>query len=497
MTKIRVFLKGVRVVAVVCSQWGDSGKGKVIDVLAEWAEINARGTGGDNAGHTIVINGQTYVVHLIPSGILRPGVINVIGSGVVVNPRVLLEEIALLTGQGVSVAGLRLAHNAKLLLPHHIMLDLARESCPGKIGTTGRGIGPAYEDHCGRRGLTITDMLNPDVFVSKLRHSLEAARRILGSYDLEVLKAIAQIPRLSSGAFWDEKNFLNLDAVVEAYQGFGQELKGVITDTDTLMRQSLGQKNILLEGAQGTLLSVDYGSYPFVTSSDASVHGLAKGVGLNAAAVDLTLNVVKAFYMTRVGEGPFPTELGGQRSAEWCANGSRDKERQTYPALDWGDCTDDFQLGVKVRQQGGEYGATTGRPRRTGWLDLPLLRYSSAVAGRHGQHVVLTKLDVLTDCSLIKICTNYRYVGPPYHLGQRLLTTGMRLSAAIPDTTVLAHCQPVYQDFPGWTADISHATSRAELPERLKTLIAFVEQKTGVTADALSVGPDREQFIIK
>ena len=489
-------LKNVKTLAVVCTQWGDTGKGKLVDYFGEWADVIARGTGGDNAGHTIVFNGSSHVFHLVPSGILHADKLNIIGNGVVVNPRVLLDELAILAGQGIPYDNLKIALNAKLVLPQHIVLDRIRESGPNKIGTTGRGIGPAYEDHYRRTGLVVNDLLNPDIFAAKLRWNLEEKVRLLRGYDRQLFKDIMSQPFLGYGLFHKNGDELfSVNSIIRYYLEYGEKLSGMIDNTDAMVRGFLGNKRILLEGAQGNLLSVDFGSYPFVTSSDCSIQGLAKGVGLTAKDVDLTIGIVKAFYMTRVGEGPFPTEMGAGGSAVWCAHNNREAEEKRYPTVSLDPTGDEFLFGIAVRRAGAEYGATTGRPRRVGWLDIPLLRYSSQIAGVHGKTVALTKLDVLDRCPVIKVCVGYRYNGPDCHVGQLTLRNGDTLKTAIPNDEVLRHCRPVYAEFPGWMTDISAARTRGELPPKLLELIEFVEMEAGVKTILLSVGADREQTI--
>jgi adenylosuccinate synthase len=498
-------LENVSTLAVICTQWGDTGKGKLVDYFGQWADVIARGTGGANAGHTISLGGKEYVFHLVPSGILHAGKLNIIGNGVVLDPRVMIEELDILTSEGISYDNLRIAYNAKLVLPQHLVIDRVRESGSGKIGTTGRGIGPAYEDHYRRIGLTVNDLLNRDAFAAKFRKNLAVHLPFIrGSGNWDHVHQILKHPHLGGGQYSDSVKVFNTEAIIEQYLAYGKRLAAMIDDTDTTLRELAGKKRVLLEGAQGNLLSVDFGTYPFVTSSDCSVQGLAKGVGLTAGSVDRTIGIAKAFYMTRVGEGPFPTEMGGVRSAEWCGTKgiTRDIERKKFPSVsikvksasDPAD-GDEFELGIAIRKAGDEYGATTGRPRRTGWLDLSLLRYSSQIAGKHGKEVALTKLDVLNQCSLIKVCVGYTYTGPDYRVGSLGLKYGDIIRTAIPSDDVLRYCRPVYQEFPGWMSDICQAKTRQSLPKELAKIIAFVEQEAGVTASLLSVGPDREQTI--
>ena len=456
-------LNDVKTLAIVCNQFGDTGKGKFVDFFADWADIIARGTGGANAGHTINIKDKKYVFHLVPSGITHDSAkkFNIIGSGVVFDPKIFLDEIHMLETEKLTYNYLLVSLNAKLVLPQHIARDNANESGTGtRIGTTGRGIGPAYTDFTARRGLIVNDLLNKDIFTKKLRHNLEEHIAVLRNKDPEVVKEI--ISKINNGIFYSEKSLLDQDAIIEKYAEYGQIIKYMIDDTDKLMQYSLGKKHILLEGAQGILLSLDYGNYPFVTSSDASVRGLAKGTGLSERDVDLTLGIVKAFYMTRVGEGPFPTEFRGT-------------------------------LGDYVRAVGNEFGATTGRPRRVGWLDLPLLRYAKTI---NGKNIILTKLDVLDDCSTINICKGYEYIGEPYNYGGVKIRSGAILSTAILASEFLEKCRPIYRTFPGWNCDITGISDYDMLPVELRNIIEYIEIAADVRTRIISVGPERNQTII-
>lgn len=485
-------------VAVVDTQWGDTGKGKMVDLLAAWADIIARGTGGANAGHTVVVGDNTYTLHLIPSGILRDkdGVINIIGNGVAVDPRIVIEELDLLASLDLTTDNLLIARNAHLVLPQHLVMDRVAEvlAAGDKIGTTGRGIGPLYTDHAARTGLMVMDMLNPALFREKLVHNLAPKLRFLRQLDASVLKELLHHEHLESGRFWDEKDLLNVDAVVEAYEEFAIRLRPHIADTDTLLRESLGKKKVLLEGAQGVLLSVDHGFRPYVTSSDASIAGLAKGVGIHEGDIDRTLSIVKAFYMTRVGEGAFPTELGGALSAKWCGNSTTTKtvELERYPEANV-NSADDLEQGIGMRLAGAEYGATTARPRRTGWLDLPLLRYAMMYSSKE---LILTKLDVLDECKSIKICTTYTYTGPDYDLGDRVLKSGDTLSVAIADEFILGHCEPVYAEFPGWVSETGSLRTATDLPKEMEAMITFLEEETGAKVVIASIGSDRAATMV-
>lgn len=492
-------LNGVSTLAVVCTQWGDTGKGKFVDLFAEWADVIARGTGGANAGHTIHLGRRTYVLHLVPSGILHDGdgKVNIIGGGVAFDPRIFSEELAILKQEGVSFNNLFVAHNARLVLPQHLLMDRLRESSAGdgKIGTTGRGIGPTYVDHYARVGLIVNDLLNIDCFTRKLRRNIVEKRKLFAQADPELIREILQHEHLEHGAFYSVSEFLDVDAIIERYRQYGAALSEMrmIRDTDQLINDAIGRKKLLLEGAQGNLLSIDYGTYPYVTSSDCSVQGLARGVGILERHVDLALGIVKAFYMTRVGEGPFPTELGGEMSDQWCNRPemTEDAEREQYPDASV-NSEDSFIRGIGIRRAGNEYGSTTKRPRRTGWLDLPLTRYSKRYTGRR---IILTKLDVLDECRAIKICNSYRYDGPGYTIGRRLLSRGDTLHTAIPEFEVMRHSTPQYDTFEGWCVKTSEMRTFAELPAKLKKLIAYVAREADLDITTLSVGPDRQQTI--
>jgi adenylosuccinate synthase len=496
--KLEEFLKGKQIIAVVCNQWGDSGKGKLVDFLSEWADVVVRGTGGGNAGHTVVLGDKTYIFHLIPCGITRDadGKLNVIGNGVAFEPRAACEELDFLDKHQMTYNNLRIAYNAKLVLPQHLVLDRLGEylSGKGKIGTTGRGIGPVYSDHVSRVGLTVNDMLNRGSFESKLEKNLRDKLTFLKQADIKVLRGIMQHDHLERGIFFDQKDIFDIDAIVERYMEYGERLKRFIDDVDGIVREARKEgKKILLEGAQGHLLSIDYGSYPYVTSSDCSIPGLAKGSGLSERDVDFVLGVVKAPYMTRVGGGPFPTELGGKKSEEWCDSHKKEDEEREYPDASVNE-SDEFRQGVAIRRVGGEYGATTGRPRRTGWLDLPLLRYSVQVNGRD---IALTKLQILDGADRIKICDAYIYSGDDYQFGNRTIRKGDKLDVAIPDAGVLRNCTPVYREFPGWKTPTADIKEYDALPRKLRDVVEFIEQSAGVRARILSMGPDREQTILR
>lgn len=411
---------------VVGAQWGDEGKGKIVDLLSERADIVARYQGGANAGHTIVHGDTRYVLHLIPSGILHPEVHCVIGNGVVIDPTALLDEIRMLEGMGVNITGrLHISHKAHLIMPYHKMLDEARERQAG-IGTTGRGIGPSYIDKAQRIGIRIVDLLDRKTLADKLRLNLAEKSTIL-----EALYAAEP---------------LDVDRLVEAYLDFDNSIDPYITDTTQLLHTALGEgRRILAEGAQGALLDLDHGTYPFVTSSNPTSGGACTGLGIPPTAITDILGVVKA-YSTRVGNGPFPTEL-----------------------------TD--ATGELLRAEGHEFGATTGRSRRCGWLDLPALRYSIMVNGIN--EIALTKLDVLGVLPELKLCTGYRVDGKP-------------VKHFPADVATLERVTCDYVTLPGWQSDISGVSSFEELPEAARTYISTVEEHLGVPITWVSTSPERD-----
>ncbi|MDP1694070.1 MAG: adenylosuccinate synthase [Candidatus Woesearchaeota archaeon] len=497
---LETLVEGKKTIALPCAQWGDTGKGKFVDFFAEeWADIVIRGTGGANAGHTIRFGDKEIVLHLIPSGILHDRTVtNIIGNGVVLDPWETLHEIQRLHDAGYSTDNLMISHNAKLVLPQHILLDRLEEAVAGKekLGTTGRGIGKAYEDVPARIALTVNDLLNPDILHKKLKRNLERRARVLQTYDPALVKAILSDPEVSSfrnGSFFNAEAGLSLDALMAFYTEYGVQLKEHVRDTQKYVREHVGRKKILLEGAQGTLLSVDYGTIPFVTSSDCSIEGLAKGAGVNRSEVDLVLSIVKAPYMTRVGEGPFPTELGGTESAKHCNASRREQEQREYHGVSVNDA-DPLRQGIAIRREGNEFGATTSRPRRVGWLDLPLLRYAAQI---NGPDIIVTKPDVLRGCNTINICDAYRYDGPNMYVGETELKKGQVLFTAIPAAEVLQHCTPLYDQLPGWHEDLREARAYHELPRNFRAIMNYIEGRAGVHIRIISFGPERTQTIIR
>lgn len=495
--ELNEFLKDKKTIAIVCNQWGDTGKGKFVDYFAKWADIIARGTGGANAGHTIILNEKKYVFHLVPSGILydSEGKINVVGQGVAFDPRAFIEELNILDKEGMSYNNLKISLNAKLVLPCHILFDRLKEAMSSqKIGTTGRGIGPIYVDHYDRKGLTVNDLLNKSLFERKLKKNLDDKIKILQNYDKQIIKDIMMHPHLEDGIFYNEETILDYKKIVEYYtEVYAARLRTYICDAEEFIRENCHKKKILLEGAQGLLLSVHHGSYPYVTSSDTTIAGLVKGVGLGERDIDLTLGIAKAFYMTRVGQGPFPTEMGGELSDKHCSSNTKYTEKVLYPNASL-DSEDELQLGIAIRYIGQEYGATTGRPRRTGWLDLPLLKRAVIT---NGPDLILTKVDVLNDAKKIKLCTAYEYTGEDYFYGDKLIKAGDKLTTAIVDSNVLAKCKPVYTEFPGWKSEIKHIKEYQDLPQNLKNIVEYIEKECKVNVRIISVGPERDETIIK
>ncbi len=417
---------------IVGAQWGDEGKGKVVDLLAEQAAAVIRFQGGNNAGHTIVRGEEVFKFHLIPSGILYPGKYCVIGNGVVVDPRVLTGEIDGLRRQGVDLQGLRISANAHLIMPYHLLLDEAGEARLGKreIGTTKRGIGPCYADKAARLGIRVQDILDEQILKQKITVALEPKRQTLREYEKD--------PRL------------DLHQMIEDYMALGDRLAPFIADTPPIAWKALDDGQLVVfEGAQGTLLDIDHGTYPFVTSSNTVAGAACSGSGVGPKAIDEVWGVAKA-YSTRVGAGPFPTELHDE-------------------------------LGDRIREAGREVGTTTGRPRRCGWLDLVALRYAVRVNSLTG--LVVTKLDVLTGIDPIRVAM--RYTGPegaafedfPYH------------------QSVLHKAQGDYVELPGWEEDITGARSLEDLPANARAYLRFIEDQLGVPVVTIGVGPARDEII--
>ncbi len=414
---------------IVGAQWGDEGKGKVIDIYAQKADIVVRYQGGNNAGHTVVIDKDSFVLHLIPSGILHKGKLCVIGNGVVVDPKALLEEINILESKGIKIGKrLLISRDAHVIFPYHRRLDELRESRKKKkIGTTKRGIGPCYADKVARLGIRFVDLLNDKVFKDKLNENLEEKNPIFSKiYNVE-------------GYSFDE--------LYKEYSGYAEKIKKYVCNTTVFLNDAVGKKKrVLFEGAQGTLLDVDHGTYPFVTSSNSTSGGASTGTGVGPNKIDKVIGVVKA-YTTRVGEGPFPTEF-----------------------------SDD--LMERIRTKGKEFGATTGRPRRCGWFDSIVVKHSVMVNGI--DEIVVTKLDVLDDLDSLKICTAYKYDG--------------RIYKDFPsDIEVLNNCEPLYEELSGWKKDTTGITKYSRLPKNAKNYLGRIEKLLGAKIVLISVGSERKQ----
>jgi len=418
---------------VVGLQWGDEGKGKIVDALAEGFDIVARYQGGSNAGHTVVIAGQKFVLHLVPSGILRDSLLCVIGNGVVVDPPLLLKEIEELSARGVKVGkNLVLSDRAHVVFPYHKQQDILQESdsASAKIGTTGRGIGPCYTDKASRCGIRVCDLLDPVTFKDKLQANVKSKNRLFT-------------------ALYKNPTALSFEDIYREYSKFAEQLRPCVADTVQLLNDAdAAGKKILFEGAQGALLDIDFGTYPYISSSNAGAGGAACGTGMPPKAIGRIVGIMKA-YCTRVGEGPFPTEL-----------------------------TD--ALGERLRRQGGEFGATTGRPRRCGWFDAVAVRHTAALCGVDG--VVMTKLDVLSGMDTVKLAVAYR-IG------------GKEVRNFPANTNALQGCEIVYESFPGWTEDISVARRFDQLPQNARRFVTALEKLLRIPIECISVGNSREATI--
>ncbi|MDD5439465.1 MAG: adenylosuccinate synthase [Candidatus Omnitrophica bacterium] len=417
-------------IVVVGAQWGDEGKGKVIDLLMRDYDYVVRYQGGNNAGHTVVIGEEKFILHLVPSGVLHKDKICVIGNGVVIDPRALLEEIALLKRQGIKAEGrLFISEEAHVIFPYHKTIDDLKEvkqGC-GKIGTTKKGIGPCYADKVARSGIRMIDLLNDRIFRERLKQNLDEKNTILKT-------------------LYGFKGF-DFDEIYTAYAGYRARIRNYVADTSLMLNEAIRKKkSIIFEGAQGTLLDVDFGTYPFVTSSNATAGGACIGSGIGPTAIDKVVGVVKA-YTTRVGEGPFPTEFSDT-------------------------------LMEKIRKKGKEFGATTGRPRRCGWFDAVLVNHAVRVNGIN--EVVITKLDVLNDLDRIKICVAYKYKGKTYKNFKN-------------DVDILSLGEPVYEEVPGWIEDTTRIMSYAKLPSNAKRYLKRIQELLKTRIVLVSVGSDRKQ----
>ena len=421
-------------IVILGTQWGDEGKGKIVDLVSDRFDVIARAQGGHNAGHTVYVGEQRFVLTLVPSGIIRPGKKGVIGNGLVLNPEALLKEIDTLESLGVEVAGnLFISNRAHVIFPYHRMMERATEAKPGKIqiGTTSRGIGPCYEDKIARRGIRLGELLDTEKFPERFRAIAEEKNIIATALGIHEP--------------WD------IDAIITEYQEYAERLRPFVCDTAHYLGQAFrAGKRILFEGAQGTMLDIDHGTYPFVTSSNATAGGVCTGLGVSPTFVDAAVGIVKA-YCTRVGGGPFPSESTGPD-------------------------------GDTLRQHGGEFGTVTGRPRRCGWFDIPLSRYVHTV--NHLASFIVTKLDVLDHRETIPVCTGYRYRGEV-------------LEEMPSRADVFEAIEPVYEERPGWHSSTRGTTEFDDLPQAARDYLAYLEDETEVEIGGISTGPERDETIIR
>jgi len=431
------------ITAIVGAQWGDEGKGKIVDLLSEKTDIVARATGGNNAGHTVVVGNEKTILHLIPSGILHKKTICVIGNGTVIDPKVLLQEINALKNKGVTITpdNLMISNRAHIILPTHIALDKAKETKSQKsnsqIGTTGRGIGPCYSDKASRVGIRMEDFIDDEIFLKALIPHVEEKNFLLENYF--------------------QSEILDAKTIFEEYSKIAKQIKPYVCDTSTYLNNSLEEnKSMLLEGAQGAMLDLDHGTYPYVTSSNSSLGGICSGLGISPLAIKEVIGICKA-YTTRVGQGPFPTELNNEE-------------------------------GKKLLVTGHEYGSTTGRPRRCGWLDLVALNHAIKVNGI--TKIALTKLDVLNDFDTIKICTSYNLNHNPNNKTQTTQITSFPASINELNSLTLN-----YVEFKGWKKDISNCKDYISLPDEVKSYLDFITSQTKTKISIISTGPERNQTI--
>ena len=419
-------------VVVMGTQWGDEGKGKIVDHLAQQAQVVVRYQGGNNAGHTVVVKGVESKLNLLPSGILYPGKTCIIGNGVVVDPAHLLKEIAGMQERGIDMSGLKISNRAQVILPYHRLMDEVDEESRGdaKIGTTKKGIGPCYVDKDARIGIRFVDLMDPEEFARQLKINVTAKNRIL-------TELFGRKP-------------LNYDEILAEYLGYAEKLRPYVTDTIFTLHDAIGRGDkVLFEGAQATMLDIDYGTYPFVTSSHPVAGGVCVGAGVGPSAIGKVVGVVKA-DTTRVGEGPFVTELHDE-------------------------------TGNLIRERGHEYGTTTGRPRRTGWLDSVVVKYACMLSGI--DCLAITRLDILDALPTLKICTGYLYKGQPLHEYPASLK-------------VLDEVEPVYEELPGWQSDITGIRRYEDLPLNARRYVERLSECAGARLGVISVGPDREQTIL-
>mgnify|MGYP000494749714 FL=1 len=424
----------MKTVAVVGSQWGDEGKGKVIDFLATQADVVVRGQGGNNAGHTLVVDGKKFALRLIPSGILNSNTINVIGNGIVFDPKGFFEEIEMLESNGISTKNIKISDRAHIVFPYHKELDGLAEEARGdnKIGTTKKGIGPCYMDKTERSGIRVCDLMDKEIFAKKLKLQVDAKNKLV------------------TGVYGKEAMF-DFDEIYNEFIVYAEKMRPYVEDTTVIVYDAIkANKKVLFEGAQGTLLDLDLGTYPFVTSSHPTSGGFAVGAGVGPNMIKDVVGIVKA-YTTRVGEGPFVTEL-------------------------------DNEIGEEIRIKGREFGTVTGRSRRCGWFDAVIVRYAARVNGLTSISLML--LDVLTGFDKIQVCTAYK-------MGDKIIKD---FPASLED---LAKCEPIYEELEGWTEDITSVERFEDLPENAKKYVAKIEELIGVSVDMVSVGPNRAQTIVR
>lgn len=419
-------------VVVIGTQWGDEGKGKIVDFLAEKADVVVRYQGGNNAGHTVMVGGNEFKLHLLPSGILYPGKLCVVGNGVVIDPAVMIKELRGMQEKGIDTSGLRVSNRAHVIMPYHRLLDEVEEEYRGehKIGTTKRGIGPCYMDKNARSGIRMVDLLDEKEFSEKLERNLEAKNHLLR-------------------AVYGVEGF-DYQQVKEEYLGYAEILRPYVTDTAVVLNDAISAgKKVLFEGAQATLLDLDHGTYPYVTSSHPIAGGACIGAGIGPKKISKVIGVVKA-YSTRVGEGPFPTELKDE-------------------------------IGDLIRERGREYGTTTGRPRRCGWLDAAIVRYAGILSGI--DYMAITRLDILDGIKTLKLCVGYKYKGEV-------------LKEFPASLKVLAQVEPIYEEMPGWEESISAIRTYDDLPANCRRYIERLSEVVGIEIGIVSVGPRRDQTII-
>jgi adenylosuccinate synthase len=424
----------MKTVAVVGSQWGDEGKGKVIDYLATQADVVIRGQGGNNAGHTLVVGDKKYALRLIPSGILNPEAINVIGNGIVFDPKGFLKELEMFEEGTINPDNIKISDRAHVIFPYHKEIDALSEEARGdnKIGTTKNGIGPCYMDKTERSGIRICDLMDKDIFAAKLKPQIEAKNKIVKN-------------------IYGKEELFDFETIYNEYLGYADQIRKFVDDTTVVVYDAIKEgKKVLFEGAQGTFLDLDLGTYPFVTSSHPISGGFAVGAGVGPNMIKDVVGIVKA-YTTRVGEGPFVTELNNE-------------------------------IGEQIRKQGNEFGVVTGRPRRCGWFDAVMVSYAARVNGLTSMSFML--LDVLSGFDKLKICTAYK-------MGDKIIKN---FPASLDE---LAKCEPVYEELDGWNEDITKVTNYDELPENAKKYIKRIEELVGVSADIVSVGPNRLQTIVR